>query len=168
MILPDIQSLLLTYRTKGLLLDTNLLLLYLVGNAVPQALSTFKPTVNQGFTKNDFDLLSQIASLFSKLITTPHILTEVSNHSDKLKGRLRQQFSDYMVAFIQGLEEESQPSRQLCVRAEFPRFGLTDTAIAAIAPKRFFVLTVDFQLAGHLQKVGVAVLNFNHLRQMTW
>ena len=168
MSLEDLDPLLMQYRSKGLLLDTNLFLLFVVGSAVPKALSTFKPTMNQGFTARDFDLLSRIMSLFSRLVTTPHILTEVSNHSEKLKGPMGLKLFSHMDALIQNIDEEFQASRQICARPEFPRFGLSDTAIAAIAPGRFLVLTVDFPLAGHLKKSGVAVLNFNHLRQMNW
>ena len=72
------------YRNKGLLLDTNLLLLLLIGSGVPHLLETFKPIQNQGFKKKDFELLARACSFFKTLITTPHILTETSNHSGKV------------------------------------------------------------------------------------
>jgi len=70
-------SLLESYRKKGILVDTNILLLYFVGSVNPKRISQFKRT-NQ-FNVDDFELLIQILGYFQKIVTTPNILTEVSN-----------------------------------------------------------------------------------------
>ncbi len=156
------------YGGKGLLVDTNLLILYLVGLATPQRITTFKPIVNQGFSTADFELLRKITLLFKRLVTTPHILTEISNHSDKLKGVDKLRFYALLRSKLVGWKEHYTESAELCQRDEFIKLGLTDTAITDIAPGNFLVITVDFELAGHLQKKKVDVINFNHLRQVSW
>jgi hypothetical protein len=43
------------FHRKGLLIDTNLLLLLLVGSVDPSLIAINKITANQGFDKLDFD-----------------------------------------------------------------------------------------------------------------
>ena len=91
------------------MLDTNLLLLLLIGSGAPGLLQTFKPTLNQGFTRADFELLVRACSPFETLLTTPHILTELSNHSAKLSGRHREQVFNGIRSLINSLEERFSP-----------------------------------------------------------
>jgi hypothetical protein len=154
------------YRSKGLLVDTNLLLLYLIGVARPDRVTTFKPITNQGFIWEDFERLNRIVSGFNRLITTPHIMTEVSNHLGKTKGQDRHDLCQIIRRLTQLWDERYATSAALSQRDEFAKFGLTDTAISEAAPGRFLVITVDFELTGYLAKKRVDVINFNHLRQL--
>lgn len=58
------------YSLKGLLIDTNLLLLYIIGSFNIELIGRFKRTAQ--FTTDDFDIVSDFLSLFVKKITTPH------------------------------------------------------------------------------------------------
>ena len=71
--ITDYDPLLAKYRRKGVILDTNLLLLLLVGRFVPHAIGEFKLLQNQGFTSADFELLRRLVSTFSTVVVTPHI-----------------------------------------------------------------------------------------------
>ena len=166
--LDDFAPAIARYRNKGVLLDTNLLLLYFVGLAEPSAVESFKPLTNHGLGNDAFEILCGVIAKFSKLVTTPHILTEVSNHSDKMKGEAHSRLCKQIEHCVKEFVECNERSAELCGRAEFSRFGLTDTAIAALAPKKFLVVTIDFPLAGYLKAKGVDVINFNHLRDIKW
>jgi hypothetical protein len=163
----DITTIIQKYRSKGLLIDTNLLLLYFIGHAVPEIQATFKPLRNRGFTQEDFERLNHLVALFSRVVTTPHILTEVSNHCDKLKGRHRSMYGKSVVPLIKHLNEERIASSTLCECDGFVDFGLTDTAISEVSRGKYLVLTADFPLYGHLKKRRVDVINYNHLRYVT-
>ena len=156
------------YRTKGLLLDTNLFLLLLVGRFVPEQLSTFNPISNQGYTPDDFDLLREIVSLVRPIMCTPHILTEVSNHADKLKGTHRARVSAGLAQLLQNAHEAYTDSRTLSNRSDFLEFGLTDVAITEVSAGRYLVMTVDFDLFVHLRRNGVDAINFTDLRKTRW
>lgn len=65
------------YKQKGLLIDTNILLLYIVGAVDINLIRNFGRTAN--FAENDFYVVSKFVDYFDIKITTPHILTEVSN-----------------------------------------------------------------------------------------
>ena len=155
------------YRTKGLLIDTNVLLLLLVGSVEPRLIRTSKITNNQGFTEADFELLQIFVGNFKKVVTTPHILAEVSNHAGKMPANQQTVFCR-LASLIERIEEHAEAATSLVQSDAFARFGLTDTAIGALASKGFLVLTVDFPLAGYLEKRGVDAINFNHLRQLNW
>lgn len=154
------------YYRRGLLVDTNVLLLLLLGS-LDRKLIQHKIVSNQGFNEADFDSLMAFVSRFQKLITSPHILTEVSNHAEKVKGEDHQRLFKKFVSLIEVMDEHSEPSKEISRSDAFVRFGLTDAAISAIAKKQFLVLTVDFALTGYLRKQGVDVINFNNVRQIT-
>jgi len=65
------------HRQSGVLVDTNLLLLYFVGLLRPEQITQFKRTST--FSISDFELLSRLLGEFARVLTTPNILTEV-NH----------------------------------------------------------------------------------------
>jgi hypothetical protein len=163
-IAPDLAK----YRRKGVLLDTNLLLLYLTGLLGHAALETFKPIRSHGFGSADFNLLALIVSRFQKVITTPHVLTELCNHADKLKGPDHDRLFGLIRSVVGKLDEHTRNSRELCERQEFIRFGLADTAICDVSKGNYLVMTVDFALYGELSRQGVDVINFNHLRTLSW
>lgn len=166
-----LSPLLQRYRTKGLLLDTNLLLLYVTGLVAPEMLAHFKPVANHGFGPDDFDLLDSLVRRFTHLVTTPHILTEVSNHSDKLKGEAHASLFLALRALVMNAEkmkEVSLASANIVPTDDFLTFGLTDAGILQLAPGNHLVATVDFPLAGRLRTRSVDVVNFNHLRDLAW
>jgi hypothetical protein len=76
----DARSLIEKHRGKGALVDTNLLVLYLVGTLNRRKITEFKRTSN--FEISDFDLLSRLIKWFGRLIATPHVLSQVSDLAD--------------------------------------------------------------------------------------
>ncbi len=66
-------------RSKTLLLDTNLLLLLFIGGKDSSLIPKAKTL--SAFVEDDYDLLGEVInnSSFNSLVTTPHIMTEVSN-----------------------------------------------------------------------------------------
>ena len=101
------------------------------------------------------------------LITTPHVLTEVSNLGD-LHGHELELFRSWFVRTVEQSREHYDESR-LVVRADcFQRLGLTDAAIAALARRNYLFLTDDFDLYSTLARQGADAINFNHLRSRDW
>lgn len=151
------------YRHKGLLLDTNLLLLLLIGTLQPTEITQFSRT--RMFTTEDYDLLKLVVDDFQTFATTPNILTEVNNLSNKLSARLKTDYFRLFTAWIENTREFYIVSDDLSKHAEFTTYGLTDLSILHAAKDRFLVLTIDLPLTVLLQVSGVAVINFIHLRQ---
>ncbi len=153
------------YNKLGVVIDSNLLLLLFLGNYERRQITSNKRL--SMFTEEDFDLLTRFLEPFSKLVTTPNILTEVSNLSNAIPANKREAYFTWFASRLVLLEEEYAPSA-LVMGNPWGKFGLTDAAIAAVAKNRYLVLTDDFPLSQSLQSAGIDTVNFNHLRGLAW
>jgi acyl-CoA synthetase (AMP-forming)/AMP-acid ligase II len=118
----DAVALIDKHRSKGVLVDTNLLVLFLIGLVNKRRILSFKRT--QDFTIEDFDPLSRLIYWFGKLVTTPHVLSQVSD-----------------------LTESHEEGKMLVSHPLFSRLGLADAAIATVCTRGTLVLTTDFKPA---------------------
>ena len=116
----DVLQLISQHRGSGLVVDTNLLLLFLIGRTNKNRISRFKRT--QAYTIEDFDLLDRFMAEFKTLITTPHVLTEVSNLG-KLQGQDREDIRAWFVRMIEASGEHFDESRMLVNEGGFHRLG---------------------------------------------
>jgi hypothetical protein len=149
---------------RRLLLDTNMLLLWLVGSHDRRRIKGFKRT--EQFEAEDFDLLNQlIIQCGLPIATTSHVLTEVSNQAGQLTGKVKRACFQILAGYVQRAEELHAMAKSVVSDPVFIRLGLTDVAIAHLAQDQLLsVITVDFDLWQHLMKIGVKAHNFNHLR----
>jgi hypothetical protein len=150
------------HRSEGLLIDSNLLLLLFVGLHDRTRIEKFKRTAQ--FTVKDFERLIAFVERFKEVITTPSILTEVSNLLGQLPDKLRYSFYQHFAYGLKNLDEHYTPSQELGDEKGFPKFGLTDMAILRAASGKYLVLTDDFRLTQYLEGQNIDVINFNHLR----
>jgi rRNA-processing protein FCF1 len=157
-----VKDLLSRYSNKGILIDSNLLLLYFVGKYKPSEIPKFKRTAS--FEINDFRLLLSILRRFNKIITTPNILTEVSNLSNQLPNNFKLTYYSEFANQVLLLDEKYITSSNICSLEHFRKFGLTDSGIIEAAKNQHLVLTDDFKLTNFLENMKVDVINFNHIR----
>lgn len=151
------------HKDKFVILDTNILLVYLVGCVNPRLIETFKRT-NSKFCAEDFKILDELLGNFAKLTTTPNILTEVSNLGGQLSGNAKNEFFSFLSKFIQRITEKYIPSSEISKDAFFIQFGITDRGIFELATTEYLVITDDFRLAARC----VNGINYNHLRDYKW
>jgi len=153
-----------------LLLDTNLLLLLFIGGKDTSFIKKAKTL--SAYTEEDYELLQEFASLnrFTGLLTTPHIITEVSNLLGKERDDIKRIGREAVVEFLARCNERSDSSMQLASSPEFCRLGITDVAIAVAvaANAAIFILTADLPLYLYCSSSGLNVANFNHVRQGSW
>jgi hypothetical protein len=154
---------------KSVLLDSNLLLVLVTGTVGTHLFGTFERVRKYGV--DDFELLARILSHFTVLVTTPHIITEVSNLANKLWGPYREEWYSRLALLLTqktgnaSVDERWEPSKHLAGMPEFVVFGITDCALTDLAPG-VLVLTDDYRLAGILRGKGMDVLNFLDLRAL--
>jgi len=160
------SEMLARYRNRGLLVDTSLLLLFLVGVLDPGRIERFKRT--KSFTIEDFGVLKRMVLFFTRVVTTPNILTEVSNLLRQLPEGTREESSSVFSKAVDKINEEYTSSRDLAAQNHFPKFGLTDSSIIETCRLRYLVLTVDLPLFAFLTNSGLDAINFNHIRTWTW
>ncbi len=154
-----------TYRAKGILIDTNLLLLLIIGGT--PSIKKFKRT--NTYTASDYDLLIRLIDRFSRIIATPHILAEVSNLTNGLFGG---QLDDFYKTLKESLTsiilEVHEPAYEIAEKFNLSPYGLADVGIMSIAKNNYLVLTDDLRVANFALQSGVDVINFNHVRDVIW
>jgi hypothetical protein len=145
------------------LIDTNLLLLLVVGSVALDRVGSVGRT--EQFDEAAYDRLVSIVSNFRYTVTTPHVLCETSNllckgadHelADALRCRLHH---IYILS-----DERFVTARKLSSDTLAAPFGLADTAIIEAAKRGCTVISTDAGLCGELRRRGLQVFNFNHLR----
>ncbi len=155
----EILKLFIKYRSSGVLIDTNILLLFIVGSLNPDLISTTSRTAS--FTFRDFQIVSKAIDFFEVKISTPHILTEVSN----LIGR-NVSIGSALGSYIETCTEEFTQGSALASQECFPKFDLADTATYSISKNRFLVITDDGPLYGLLTSQGIDAVNLATLRRL--
>ena len=153
-------------RKQRLLVDTNILLLYIVGSLGRELIRRHRRT--DKFTVEEYLLLTRLLSRFGKIVVTPNILTEVSNLLGYIEESTKARLLLGLALLTTVVEERHLPSAEVAKAAEFARLGLTDSSILLLAQEDLIVLTDDLPLSLALQRRGVEVINFNHLREKLW
>jgi len=145
-------------KNKGVVLDTNMLLLFYLRFIGLKHLSSFKRT--SGFIEEDYYTLIDLLE-FSPIYATPSIFTEASN---LIEGYNHDEGLHKLGDMITVLPEIHNSSRTLIKQPTFAKLGLTDSSIYYLCNLGFTSITIDFKLYGFLVNNKLSVINFNHLR----
>jgi hypothetical protein len=157
------------HKGRSVLLDSNLLLVLLIGSFDPKLFDRFKRVSD--YTTEDYDLLVRLLGSFRILLTTPHIFTEVSNLANSLPERVKLDWFQSFAALLgsqtntPGLRERWMSAETLAAMPEFSAFGITDAALSTLASEAL-IITEDRRLSGRLKQQGTPVLNFGDLRKL--
>jgi hypothetical protein len=146
---------------RDLVLDSNLLLLLLIGSYNRDLIATFKRV--GAYSDGDYDMLRRLVAGFQNLVSTPHVLTEVSNLANSLPSPLKSFWFDHFANRISGIEERSAPAGVLAAMPEFANFGITDAALARLTQTTLLV-TADDRLCSHLRRRSLLAISFNDVR----
>lgn len=145
---------------RRLLLDTNLLILAMVGEVARDRVGQAKRV--RGYDPHHYDLLDQTIAGFGELATIPNILTEASNLIGSGEREVVPGAARALAAFALRAVEAYPPSRDVVTNPAFLRLGLTDAAVMTMVREDLTILTDDHALYGALEKRGAVVLNFLH------
>ncbi len=128
---------------KNLIIDTNLLLLLVIG-AVEDGQHIKNSKRLKAFNRQDYNNVVQIMANYDDVFITPYIATEVSNLID-VKGYVKE--LAYIVAreLFANFQKIEVDIDKDCQSELFLRFGLTDNSIINLATN-FFILTNDHRM----------------------
>jgi hypothetical protein len=147
---------------QTLVLDTNLLVLFVTALQSHDLFERFK-RVSNNFTRQDGRTLIGIVDQFGAMATNAYVIAETSNLGNSLSGFTRDLWFKTLANFS-GQNTEMHVALNAAANSSiFVPLGATDAALSLL-PDDYVVLTVDFNLFGHLQKQQRPVINFNHLR----
>jgi len=151
------------FPTRSLVVDTNILLLLVVGGVEPARLSQRKRTRSLAVTPGEFRLIQDIVRRFAEVRITPTILAETSN----LLGGSDQRDRAVLAEMLRTWIEVYEPSHDVIMNYwnEYLRMGLADAAIIDLATREnVVVLTDDAVLHNDLWSSGGYSVNLAHLR----
>ena len=161
--MDEVFELIEKHRNNGILLDTNLMVLLLVGLVNPERIVGFKRTSH--YSKHDFERLVGVVDQFERRYITPGIWAEVNNLTD-LKGDELQLVRAHFKQQAELVIEHHSPARDLVAHAAFSRLGFTDASICELAKQPILVLTDDLDLHMWLQEHDVDSVKFTWLRRL--
>jgi PIN domain-containing protein len=152
--------------SAGILVDTNLLVLFVVGTVNRDRIETFKRT--RRYTTSDYDLLVRVLAKSERLYTVAHVLAEVSDLTD-LPGAEGLRARRVLKETISLLNEGEMSSTRAAEGRLYEDLGLVDAAIGEVArAHNCSVLIDDLDLYLRLSYDSVSVFNFTHLRAHAW
>ena len=150
---------------EGYFLDTNLLVLLVVGSESRELISKHRRL--EHYSPEDFDILAEFLENANQLYVTPNTLTETSN----LVGQHGEPERSLLMRRLQFLIHESQEITVASVKASsnynFEQLGLTDAALLEAVTKDIPLLTVDLDL--YLAAIASGeerAINFNRYRDL--
>jgi hypothetical protein len=156
-----IEHLIFKYKNKGIIVDTNLLILLFIGSYSINEIMQNKRTMI--YTKEDYLCLKNFLSKF-KLITTPNIITETTNLCDTFNKNTSYRFFTNFSIYLKQHFEFYIESNSIIDDISFHKFGLSDSVIYFLSQRGYLVLTDDFPFYGFLISKELIAINFNHLR----
>jgi len=150
------DSLIEQYQSKGLLLDSNLLLLHLVGSINPALIGSSRLT---SFTIRQMVFLQQFTAGFRRMVTTAHVLTEVSNLVNDLHAEGKKEIWSRFVSTLEMIEEQPYSSYEAARLPEFRYLGLTDTVLTAMS-NDFLIVSNDGRMVNLLWERNLNALKW--------
>jgi len=158
-----LRNLILRYRSSGIVVDANILLLLLVGDLSSTLIERFKPTASH-FLAADHGRLREALVGVGPLVVTPHIMTEVSNLLGKTTTDTTRALRSLLVQMIAAFNIQEISVRDILATEEgrdvFCTFGLTDAGVVYLADRGYLALTIDFPLSLYIQSKKLEAFNY--------
>jgi predicted nucleic acid-binding protein len=150
--------------SRSVLLDTNLLVLLIVGATSEANIARHKRT--KSYDVQSFRLLrGTLLARFTSLVTTPHVLAETSALLRQCAEPLRSDLTETLGRWASESREQHLPAAEVVPRPEYIRIGLTDAALVAHASNDMVLLTDDLEVFLEATRAGIQAENFTHLRE---
>lgn len=143
----NLSVLLGRYPYKGVVIDTQLLVLYLVGIFNPNDIKNNKRTCDYSLT--DFNLLLKVMQAYSKIIITQSVLAETTNHLDTLNRKYNTTFYSTIANILTQFEAMDTKTKDVLTGPTFSKLGFTDASLDILS-KEYVVLTHDEPLWGQI------------------
>jgi len=149
---------------RRVLIDSNLLVLLVVGRVDQSIISRHKRTLD--FSRDDYHLLNRTLGEFGGKCVTQPVLAEASNLLCQAPSGTVSGLLDGLRGVVVESQELPLSARVIVDRAEYTRLGFTDCSLIGLENKELTLLTTDLQLYLSALRVGRSAINFNHLREL--
>jgi len=137
------------------LIDTNALIILLIGVIDPKLFKTHKRT--SIYEKQDFlDLISFIGDL-DKLVVLPNVWTEVDNLLNSFGGNYKDKYVEKLTKIIKATTEKFIESKKATSSFAFFDLGLTDSLLLEYSSQCELLITSDSSLSDYAIARGIKV-----------
>ncbi|HMQ46981.1 MAG TPA: hypothetical protein PKA00_08070 [Saprospiraceae bacterium] len=136
-------------------IDTNALIVLLIGLIDPQRIKTHKRT--SIYDEQDFFDLVSIIESFDKLLVLPNVWTELDNILNRFKGDEKYQ---YIIKTSEMMKASSEKFIESLKGIESPNYfdlGLTDALLLELAKECDFLITSDSSLSDYAMANNIQV-----------
>lgn len=157
------KNLPLRAKSKGILLDAQLLTALIVGSLGEGEVERF--TMTRQFSSRDAAELSRIVKGFSWTCATPHVLAEASNLLDWLDGDRKSAARRRLTAYVCNVREAQVWASEIVRTPVCCTLGITGAGLIMLAQEgNCTVFTADLPLYHYAARLRLDVVNFNHIR----
>lgn len=171
----EIKKFIAKYQPDGIIIDTNLLILFLVGSFDQDYIKAYKllNNNNKETSIEDFELLKNILDLFKKLIITPQVIAELSNLSITKGGIQKDRLPAYLrtvIAFLKSSEERHQKTDCLwgLGMKVLSDYGLTDLTMFELSRQTGMpIITDDFPF-WHYSYGKIPIIKFQDIKNQSY
>ena len=139
------------------LIDTNSLVVLLIGLIDPQLIQSHKRT--SIYEVQDFNNLLSFIGDFKKLIVLPNVWTEVDNLLNNFNRRHKESYIEQITKIIKLTSEKFLASKTALKSNGFFELGLTDSLLLEYAKECDVLITSDSQLSDYAIAYGVKVFD---------
>jgi hypothetical protein len=153
-----VETLIEKYRSSGVFIDTELLVLFLVGSVDANHIRNFGRTAK--YTEEDFNKVSDFIELFRNKITNPYVLAETSNHLGR-SNDYRTALKTYIDLF---LHEKYLIAKELVNNISYCEIGLADTSIIETSKDTYLIFTADNRFNLYLSSMGIDAVSLDDLK----
>lgn len=146
-------------------IDTNLLLLYIVGSHNPILISERIIKRTAMFIIGEFFVIEYIINSMKSIVVSTSIWTEICNFAEQRpKNNKTKDYYQILVKKINAFKEEYFSCLDICNKNYLKEFDFTDSTIIELAKKGYLVVTADLDLANFLFKNSLKVINWNKIK----
>lgn len=141
------------------LVDTNLLLVLVVGRTDPRYLESHKRT--RDYDQADLTVIEALIGAYDGIATAPHLLSEASNLLRQIANPARDHIQQTFQEFVLCCEEQTIASAIACLHNEYIALGLTDAIILTACEnsghgdRRIELLTADEPIYNRALSLGL-------------
>lgn len=162
------EDLISEHQAYGVLIDTNLLMLYLIGIFDLDKLKPDRiPKRINKYSIDNFQQLKTLVSFFKHKYTTPGVLVETWNFLENMfDEQYFRSFRDFIAKEFKVYRERLLAKNDIMAEENFLELGFTDCSIQEAASFHNLLIVTD-DLAAHIKfsRQGLSSLNMTNIMQ---
>jgi predicted nucleic acid-binding protein len=151
---------------RKILIDANLLLLFVVGFADIKLIKKQQKRLSK-YEIEHFEILNLFIEEYSKIVVTPHILAEFWNLMGEERGnwdRDKKRVFDIACSIIKNAVEIYNPAAELIERKEIKWLGISDVSLLIVAENEGYpLISADAKLCIQAMNLGIETYNIWHI-----